>query len=196
MAYTPPRVDEWHHRARVGLNLPLPSPPSKRTVCAPSTPVVCSSCRFFSIVRTGRVPDIPQMRQRWRIVQCYSMDSKKSGSFDRVKRLDSMTHTQIRIDGARPTRVSSPDVTALQPSRPTAVPKTERKWRSRLTRWTMGGILLAAAGWLVVPSIMFRTSVRATVTAPLVDVRIPLQGVVCGSTTARRHQGKCRGKAV
>jgi multidrug resistance efflux pump len=92
-----------------------------------------------------------------------------------------MTHTQIRIDGARPTRVSSPDVSALQPSRPTAVTKNERKWRSRLTRWTIGGILLAAAGWLVVPSIMFRTSVRATVTAPLVDVRIPLQGVVCGS---------------
>ena len=41
--------------------------------------------------------------------------------------------------------------------------------------------MLAVAGWLAVPTILFRTSVRATVTAPLVDVRIPLQGLVCGT---------------
>ena len=137
---------------------------------------------LFCIVRTGctcRTVPADEASLADRAVLLHGL--KKNGSFDRLKRLDSMTHTQIRIDGARPTRVSSPDVTALQPSRPTAVTKNERKWRSRLTRWTMGGILLAAAGWLVVPSIMFRTSVRATVTAPLVDVRIPLQGVVCGS---------------
>jgi hypothetical protein len=92
-----------------------------------------------------------------------------------------MKETQTRIDIAHPSRFPSADDSPLQASMPAAVNKKEGKWRSRLTRWTIGGVLLAVAGWLAVPTILFRTSVRATVTAPLVDVRIPLQGLVCGT---------------
>ena len=42
----------------------------------------------------------------------------------------------------------------------------------------IGGVLLGAAGWFAASSVLFRTSVRATLTAPLVAVRVPLQGVV------------------
>jgi multidrug resistance efflux pump len=92
-----------------------------------------------------------------------------------------MKEIQTRIDIAHPSRFPSADDSPLQASRPAAVKKKEGKWRSRLTRWTIGGVLLAVAGWLAVPTVLFRTSVRATVTAPLVDVRIPLQGLVCGT---------------
>ena len=92
-----------------------------------------------------------------------------------------MKETLTRIDGAHPSRVQTGESKALQPPASAAVTSNDGKWRSRLARWTIGGGLLAVAGWLAVPTILFRTSVRATVTAPLVEVRIPLQGLVCGT---------------
>jgi multidrug resistance efflux pump len=64
-----------------------------------------------------------------------------------------------------------------------AADKPRRLW-SRLIRWTIGVALLAEAGWLLAPTVLFRTSVRATVTASLVAVRVPRQGLVMGTPPA------------
>ena len=99
------------------------------------------------------------------------------------KSSSSMQEMQLRIDAPQVARPLSADDTAFQVPKPVVVAKKEGKgkWRSRLTRWTIGGILLAFSGWLTATSILFRTSVRATVTAPLVAVRIPMQGLICGT---------------
>jgi multidrug resistance efflux pump len=60
----------------------------------------------------------------------------------------------------------------------------DRKWPRRLIRWTIGGSMLAAAGWYAASTILFRSSVQATITAPLVAVRIPQQGLVYGAPPA------------
>jgi multidrug resistance efflux pump len=44
--------------------------------------------------------------------------------------------------------------------------------------------MLAEAGWLLAPTLLFRTSVRATITAPAVVVRIHQEGVVHGTPPA------------
>ncbi|MGO9601756.1 MAG: HlyD family secretion protein [Isosphaeraceae bacterium] len=41
--------------------------------------------------------------------------------------------------------------------------------------------MLTEAGWLVAPTVLFRTSLRATITAPLVAIRMPQQGQVQGT---------------
>ena len=92
-----------------------------------------------------------------------------------------MNETQLRIDAPQVTRPLSVDDTAFQASKPVSVTKKKGSWRSRLTRWTIGGVLLAVSGWLTATSILYRTSVRATVTAPLVAVRIPMQGLIYGT---------------
>ncbi len=92
-----------------------------------------------------------------------------------------MKETQLRIDAPRVTRPLSADNTATQVPKPVVVTRKEGKWRSRLTRWTIGGILLAFSGWLAATTFLYRTSVRATVTAPLVAVRIPMQGLIYGT---------------
>jgi multidrug resistance efflux pump len=41
--------------------------------------------------------------------------------------------------------------------------------------------MIAEAAWLAMPSLLYRTSVRAAVTAPLATVRVPRQGIVGGN---------------
>jgi multidrug resistance efflux pump len=92
-----------------------------------------------------------------------------------------MIETKIRVDAAQVTRAHSAEDSAFQAPKPVVVTKKVRKWRSRVTRWTIGGILLAFSGWLAATTLLYRTSVRATVTAPLVAVRIPMQGLIYGT---------------
>ena len=92
-----------------------------------------------------------------------------------------MKEMQLRVDAPQATRVPSATETPLQAAKPVSAPRTKGKWRSRLTRWTIGGALLACSGWLTANSVLYRTSVRATVTAPLVAVRIPMTGLIYGT---------------
>ncbi len=57
----------------------------------------------------------------------------------------------------------------------------DRTWPRRLVRITIGGMLIAAAVWFTAGSILYRTSVHATITAPLAAVRIPTEGLVYGA---------------
>jgi multidrug resistance efflux pump len=98
-----------------------------------------------------------------------------------------MEETRIRIDTPRKTRALIVDE---KPPRPSAIvtvsspavvaEKRGRPW-SRLVRWIVGGAMLAEAAWLLAPTVLYRTSVRATITAPLVAVRVHQEGVVVGT---------------
>lgn len=68
--------------------------------------------------------------------------------------------------------------TAPLPAAPPA-PARRRPW-GRLLRWLIGGAILAEGAWLLAPMVLYRTSVRASVTAPLATVRIHQAGVVEG----------------
>ncbi len=92
-----------------------------------------------------------------------------------------MQATLIRSDAAHQKKHSAPEVTALPSSSPAAKSAGRGfKW-GRLVRWIFGVAILAEAGWLVAPTILFRTSVRATITAPLLVVRISKEGEVHGT---------------
>ena len=95
-----------------------------------------------------------------------------------------MHETQIRIDAPRTNRVSARHDAAPPTPGPARTPEKPTGRTGRLIRWIIGGALLAEAGWLVAPTILFRTSVRATVTASLVAIRIPQQGLVRGTPPA------------
>jgi multidrug resistance efflux pump len=92
-----------------------------------------------------------------------------------------MEETHIRVDVPRTKRTLIPQETAA-PAQPAATPKGRAKggWR-RLARWTVGIALLGEAAWLLAPTMLFRTSLSATTTAPLAVVRIPQQGLLEGS---------------
>jgi multidrug resistance efflux pump len=92
-----------------------------------------------------------------------------------------MEETRIRIDGPRTNGVPAPKDAASRASISPAGPETSHGRWYRAIRWLIGGAMLAAAGWLVAPTILFRTSVRATVTAPMVAVGVPQPGVVRGT---------------
>ena len=92
-----------------------------------------------------------------------------------------MKETQLRIDAPQAAKASFSSDMVVQAPKPVVATKKEGKWRSRLIRWTIGGLLLAFSGWMGATSILFRTSVRATVTAPVVAVRVPMQGLIRGT---------------
>jgi multidrug resistance efflux pump len=62
--------------------------------------------------------------------------------------------------------------------------KGERRWPRRLIRWGVGLALLTTAAWVGIPLVLHRSSIQATVTAPLVAVRVPQSGVVQGTPPA------------
>ncbi|WP_169978949.1 HlyD family secretion protein [Tautonia rosea] len=64
------------------------------------------------------------------------------------------------------------------PLPPTPAPR-RRRW-GRLVRWLIGGAILAEGIWLLAPMVLYRTSVRASVIAPLATVRVHQHGVVEG----------------
>ncbi|WP_161602502.1 HlyD family secretion protein [Tautonia marina] len=84
-------------------------------------------------------------------------------------RLESSTTLLVprELQGPRSSPTSSP-------------PAPRRKSWGRLLRWLIGGAILAEGVWLLAPLVLYRTSVRASVTAPLTTVRIHQQGVVEG----------------
>ncbi|WP_145277167.1 HlyD family secretion protein [Tautonia plasticadhaerens] len=95
-----------------------------------------------------------------------------------------MDATRILLEPsqARPTtRESSPPKAISPASAPSpSAPPRGRGW-SRLLRWSIGGAMLAEAAYLVLPSVLYRTSVQASVTAPLATVRVYQPGVVVGT---------------
>jgi multidrug resistance efflux pump len=93
-----------------------------------------------------------------------------------------MEETRLRIDGPRTNGLRAPKDTASRASISSAAgpEKSHDRWY-RVIRWLIGGAMLAAAGWLVAPTILFRTSVRATVTAPVVAIGVRQPGLVRGT---------------
>ncbi len=92
-----------------------------------------------------------------------------------------MEETRIRIDVPQTTRVPILKDTVSRATIPAdGTDQRGRRWGPAI-RWIIGGAMLAEAGWLVAPAIVFRTSVRATITAPLVAVRVQQAGVVRGT---------------
>ena len=92
-----------------------------------------------------------------------------------------MDSTLTRLDRPSMKRPSTLEVSAPRASSPKVkIEKQGRRW-SRLIRWIIGGAILTEAAWLVTPTVLFRTSVRATITAPLVVVRTSHEGQVLGT---------------
>lgn len=99
--------------------------------------------------------------------------------------LASREETRIRVDAPSASRLSSLQEAPVRTPAPAAAGKPAGSRRlSRLIRWTIGLALLAEAGWLVAPTVLYRTSVRATITAPLTVVRVPQRGLVLGTPPA------------
>ncbi|QEH38383.1 multidrug resistance protein MdtN [Aquisphaera giovannonii] len=101
-----------------------------------------------------------------------------------------MDSTRIRLDESRTKMTPSRELLAPVPaSGPAAGGAREARegrgirW-GRLVRWGVGLAILAEAGWLATPTVLYRTSVRATVTAPVVAVRVSHEGEVVGTPPA------------
>jgi multidrug resistance efflux pump len=92
-----------------------------------------------------------------------------------------MEETRIRVDVPRATRISTAKDSVPRASTPAVSNENRRKWRGRVIRWIIGTAMLAEAGWLVVPVLLFRASVRATITAPVRAIRVHHEGVVKGT---------------
>ncbi|WP_165235143.1 HlyD family secretion protein [Aquisphaera insulae] len=98
-----------------------------------------------------------------------------------------MDSTRIRLDDSRIKKPASRELLApVAPIAPAPRVVPERKpfrW-GRLIRWSVGLAILAEAGWLATPTVLYRTSVHATITAPLVAVRVSHEGEVVGTPPA------------
>ncbi|RUL84173.1 HlyD family secretion protein [Tautonia sociabilis] len=90
-----------------------------------------------------------------------------------------MEATRIRLE-AIPSNQPTPTEEADAPA-PTPTKRPPRNGWRRLIRWLIGGAMLAEAAWLIMPSVLYRTSVRASVTAPSAVVRVHQPGVIVGT---------------